>query len=224
MRTLVLLGTLVLGATAGIVGGLYEPKDGPIIAASNALEYGNFRLAIAHEVCREPGQAGYNYQAEKCAWWLTRGGYCGCMTHDDEPLSHELTQAEYDALPDSYFVDMGVCEGTVEGQLRRWVLYPPYFCDSDGDCPGASTCELRLNRCIPAAGWTCSVVKRKIPRVIVEYAAAKTPIVLALRDVCCAGCAPEETCEVRPGSWKSCPFCLLDGAGACDSLCAEEPP
>jgi hypothetical protein len=190
--------------------------------SSYALEYGKYRLAIAHEPCREPGESGYSYQSSKCGWWLTRGGYCGCMTHDDEPLSHELSQAEYDALPNSYFRDLGVCEGTIEGQFRRWMQYVVHYCDDDDQCPGESTCNLSNNRCVPAAGWSCALIKRKVPRVLRTYSAAETPIVLALRDVCCADCDPGEGCAVRPGSWGICPYCLLDGAGACDSLCITQ--
>lgn len=222
-RVIAIAAAIAAATTAAVLLNVGDRKvTDAQITASHALEYGRYRLAIAHMPCRVPGQSGYAYQEEKCGWWLTRGGYCGCMTHDDEPLSHELTPEEYDALPLSYFVDLGVCEGTIEGQFRRWMQYAPHYCDEDDDCPGEATCNLGANRCVPAPGWTCALIKRKVPRVLRTYSAARTPIVLALRDVCCADCDPGEGCAVRPGAWGICPYCLLDGAGACDSLCIPE--
>lgn len=209
----------ILASTAA-VGAITAALLIPVTKSSYALDYGEYRLAIAAQDCKLEGEAGYDYQAEKCVWWESRAGYCGCFTHDDEPISKELTAQEVEDLKvthPNWFRDVGVCEGTTGGKWQRWFQVAPYYCSTDADCPDIGTCHPTLHRCLSAGDWSCVLIKRGMPRILVSHAASKGPLTWALEEKCCVNCT--NGCVLTSTEWGICPYCLLDGAGACDSLC-----
>jgi hypothetical protein len=190
--------TAVVGAvTAGLLLGDPPVPAAPVLEAK-ALEYGQWRLAIADRACPSEGEQGWAYLQEHCRLHRTLHGHCLCVTPDEDPLVGELTLAEINALPDRYFMRVAVCE---RDDGSRSVEYA----DLDATVP---------------PGWSCVLIADKIPRFVKSYRPLRSLLLQKLQEKCCSSCAPEDECAVRPGSWGVCPYCLLDGD--CSSLC--EPP
>jgi hypothetical protein len=184
--------TVVLGGA--ILTGTYVNSPQP--AAAKALQYGEWRLAIADQPCPVEGEAGWNYLQNNCGLHRTVHDHCLCATKEEEDLTGELSQEEYDALPAKYFRKVAVCD--------------------HGD--GVRSVEVATLDATTPPGWNCVLIAAKVPKWIMTYRPLRSPLLRKLQQKCCAACA--EDCPVRAGTWGQCPYCLLDEN--CEELLCPE--
>jgi len=189
-----------LGLIYGTLGGgdVITGLDGgsPVV---QALQHGNWRVAVADQACPSPPEPGtqpspaYRYLTEHCATWLTHGNWCACATSDEEQLVGEVDEA---TIPDNVFRRVAVCE--------------------HGDPPVREVVYAKLTDEVPP-GWRCVLVANRILWKL-SYRPVRSKLLEKLQEKCCSACPA--SCWVSEGAWGQCPYCLLDDN--CDSFCPTD--